>query len=307
MAAADTLSNNAIVTCSDDSSVRVWTIDNENPAELKELLAFPDIRNDLTWVSLSFDSKLLACSSATKLYVWDLINNKLAWELDCGSRWNKPIRFSKVDYRLLSNRPHDLLVWDGENGKLLTRIMQEKVFSAYFCGEDDSRIMAVVSNKVLTFDIATKKEIFSFETNAEDVDNVWFDPKGLQVLTGSKREHLKLWNVADGSLAKEIAIESRAVTNIVMNNDGTRLVALIPNSANLKLWDCVANALVADFSIGKPPVAATFSPTGNISVATQDGYVVNVDGATGTPIANWKVHTARCAHVCHAEPVAILM
>jgi WD40 repeat protein len=309
MEALTALGASALATCSEDSSVRVWGCNPESLGELNEVMSFPDVRNDLRELCFSFDLKYLGCICNTKMYVFDLMANKIAWELDTGSRINGGISFSKIDYRFLNSRPHDLLIWDGENGKMLKRIMQSNVVTAHFTSDDDSKLACLIGKNLVVKDLqADNKDVMTVEAHNEDIDKFAFNSKGSVVITGSKREPLKMWNIATGETLKVIEIEARLCTGLSLNSDASRFACYSTNGANgvVKVWDTVGNAQLAEVNVPRVPNQVTISPTGNVTVSCNDGYVVCIDGA-GNIVGNWKCHKSKCTYVCHAEPVAILM
>jgi WD40 repeat protein len=302
-----TLGVNTVATCSEDSSVRVWTINPENIAEITQVYEFPDVRNDLANLSFSFDFKYLACTSESKVFVFDLAASKLLWELDTGSRVNKVIRFSRIDYRLLTSRIHDILIWDGETGQMWKRIMQPATASVHFYGEDESKLIGLIGNRIIIFDISGPKEVVvaTIDAHNDSIDNFAFDAKGMRVVTGSRREPLKVWEVPSAEF-KELSAQSDIIGGIAMNADCSKLAGVY-NGA-IKVWDVATDMLVADVPIRpRVPVSITFNRNGDVLVACTDGNVVVIRSTDGEILTTWKCHRNRVCGICHVEPIAILM
>lgn len=135
-------------------------------------------------------------------------------------------------------------------------------------------------NLVKIFEVATGKELRSFDTGAGATFTIGFSGDGRYVVASHADNSLRAWSAADGSPAKNIAPAVGYVKNYNCSSDGRLLAYPLPGG-NIAIVDLSTWATVRTLE-GGPFDYVAFHPRGRYLAATgADGSVKAWDFTTG--------------------------
>ncbi len=131
--------------------------------------------------------------------------------------------------------------------------------------------------------LARLEAIGALDQTARDVVVMAFGPGGKQLVTGSLRGPVRLWDAVSGAELTRFAGHSDDVTAVAINTDG-RLIASAGKDGNVRLWDAASGGEVLALSIGVVH-SLVFSPDGTkLATGDQNGMVYVWDTATGAQL-----------------------
>ena len=147
--------------------------------------------------------------------------------------------------------------------------------------------------KVRLWDVATRKDIGTFDAPRNPVKSLAFSPDGTTLAAVADHRPIRLWDVATrkdiGIMAHELDEFGQVVGNIrqvVFSPDGTTLA--VGRSETVRLWDVATREKVATLEGHSELVwSVAFSPDGNtLASGSDDGTIRLWDVATRKDIAN---------------------
>ena len=109
---------------------------------------------------------------------------------------------------------------------------------------------------------------------ADWVSSVAFSPNGVQIVSGSRDDTVRLFNADTGALLGVIGGHDDDVTAVTMTPDGA-VIASGGRDGYIKLWDTVSGQLIDSFNQFEQPVwHLAFDPTGTyLASASEDGTI----------------------------------
>lgn len=119
---------------------------------------------------------------------------------------------------------------------------------------DGSKIVVGAANDDGTgdvWDVNSRQIIYRLEGHRDIINQFAWSPDGAWIATASQDRTIRLWNAADGILAKTVYIitsqplpEDRAPTNSVSWNPTSTQVAIGAEDGTIRVWDRTASPLV---------------------------------------------------------------
>ncbi|HXG08158.1 MAG TPA: WD40 repeat domain-containing protein [Gemmataceae bacterium] len=108
-------------------------------------------------------------------------------------------------------------------------------------GEGKSEAGKYLGSYVTLWDVATGKELATFQGHADHIESLAFAPDGKVLATGSQDATIKLWEVPTGKALATLAGHAGPVLSVAFAPDGKTL-ASGSKDGTVKLWD-MAKAL----------------------------------------------------------------
>ncbi len=168
-------------------------------------------------------------------------------------------------------------VYDLTSGRLLYKDDEVRAVSALAVSPDGKTILYGSWGASLRLrDMATGKDIRSFEGHTDEVWCVAFSPDGKSALSGSWDKTLKLWDVTTGREIRSFTGHSGMVWAAAFSPDGKRAVSgsvgiSMWSEGEIKLWNTATGAeLVAFKSKSRNINSLRFSPDGRYVISGSD-------------------------------------
>ncbi len=144
--------------------------------------------------------------------------------------------------------------------------------------------------RIILWDLAAGKQLYSLERHSEWIFTLAFSPDGQLLASGSADGVVKLWNVAEGKEAHEISVP-RGNTFVAFSPDGSTLAIACADKI-IRLWDVAARKLRRALSGHLSPVSKVVFVDGRRLLSSgTDGTLMLWDLAAARPetVAQYKV------------------
>lgn len=248
-------------------------------------------------LSLAFspDSQILASGNFDgAIRIWDVaVGQELAVFKDHNQRV-KSVAFSP-DGKTLASGSYDetVKVWDWSHHQLLFSLTYPRMVNCVAFSPDGKLLAAGGwGGRVSLWELATRKEVRSWDAHAENITSLSFSPAGnglAKILIASAGgRSVKLWNADTGLLVGELTKFTESASSIAFSPNGANLaVASIDGSINV--WDVATQQeLKASKDILKDAWAVAISPDGKLlATAGVRNSVKLWEIATGNQIAEF--------------------
>ena len=247
------------------------------------------LEENTTAYSLSFspDGKTLA----TGRKLWDI-----ATQTEITTPYGNIVAFSPDGKTLATNRG----VWD-----IATQTEIIPLGSGFVAFSPDGTIIAAANNdhrfkdyKVKLWDIATRRNIATFEGHMGSIRSLAFAPDGTILASGSYDGTVKLWNIPSKDNIATINVKNRRngwVSSVAFSPDGLILASGQRNEISpgrVKLWDVATRRNIATLEHTYGITSVAFAPDGTILASgSRDDKVKLWNIATKRNVATLEGHT----------------
>ncbi|MEG5028202.1 CHAT domain-containing protein [Microcoleus sp. AT8-B1] len=291
-----------ILTASADKTARLWDTQGNG------LAVFQGHKESVYSAEFSPDGRQILTASSDTARVWDTKANLLA-EFQGHKVYRWGVQGFSPDGRhiLTSSRDGTAQIWDTK-GNLKAKLRgHESAVSAVF-SPDGKQILTFGWDRVprlwdVSASIAAESEqIVARETLLESVSennaqlaifrgheslvsSAVFSPDGRQILTASRDETARLWDLK-GNLLAEFKGHEEGVYRAIFSPDGSQI--LTTNGENIRLWDNKGNLL--SVLQGGSHINAVFSPDGSKILPTDcQCYPVSLWDSQGNLLTELRV------------------
>ncbi len=266
---------NQILTASVDKTARLWDVQGNLLREFqghKELVYSAEF---------SLDGNQILTASSDTARLWDTQGNMLT-EFRGHEVYSWSVQGFSPDSRqiLTSGRDGTARLWDTKGNRLATLRGHESAVSAVFSPNgrqiitfgwdqvprlwDVSAAIAAESEqmaarKILLESVSENNaQLAIFRGHESYVSSAVFSPDGTQILTASRDETARLWDLK-GNLLAEFKGHEEGIYRALFSPDGSKI--LTTNGENIRLWDKKGNLL--SVLQGHNHINAVFSPDGS--------------------------------------------
>jgi WD40 repeat protein len=222
------------------------------------------------------------------------------------------VRFSPDGRSLVTaSDDHTLIVWDAATGNALRTLQghSQTVFGMAFSldgtqvasasGERGSDDKPARPGEVKLWEVATGKELASFQGHASMVYRVAFRCDGQQLASAGEDRLIKVWDLNTRKEALTLQGHTAPVYDVAFSPDGKYLISASGNwfsskvAGDVKLWDAATGKEVRTFKGHQGPVySVVFHKDGKqLATASGDHTVKLWDVATGKELATLAGHS----------------
>ncbi len=194
-----------VVTASFDSTAKIWEVSTEH------LLL--DLRGSIGWVSSAeFDPKgkrIVTSSYDSMARIWDGITGKLLFTL----RGHKEKMINSAQFSpdgqlvvtCSNTESPPLKIWDAKTGKFLYDLTENDIFesvplSIQFIPGKNELAVGYMGKMTKIWDLLTGKLVRRFPGHTDWVQHVEISPDGKTMITSSRDNTCKFWNVETGKI-----------------------------------------------------------------------------------------------------------
>jgi hypothetical protein len=163
---------------------------------------------------------------------------------------------------------------------------------------DGHKVLTGSTHGMKLWDIASRKELRSFDSGGADVASVAFSPDGRFAISGTRRGGMKLWEVATGKEVRTFGGKDDDVTSVAYSPNGRSVLCGTYGGA-IKLWDAASGKRIIEFRRQPDEVfALAFSPGGSFVISGSGNGSVKVwDAASGQELHSMNGHSGQIRSV----------
>ena len=240
-------------------------------------------------VAFSPDGKKVLTAGKSKAKLWDTNTGLILGTFEIiGYGHVNVVTFTKDGTKFWTASSNgDLKLWDISTGKLLakrddehTQYIQSIAFSP-----DEKELIAshYLDHNAKLSSVESGDLIGTFRGHSSDFDigsvaSVAFSPDGNELLTGSDRGELILWNKKRGGKIISVQAHNQSILSLAFSPDGKRVITGSEDNT-AKLWDAKTGRLIMTCKSHKGDVCSVvFSHDGNqILTGSKDNTVMLCD------------------------------
>jgi WD40 repeat protein len=270
----------------DEGGLRIWNVNGESIKALKSghtiirQLAFSPNSATLAtigdnsvrlWAAPKWTAKVITAKDDRQIY-------SFAWDLS-----GKRIVIAATDFVVR------LIDLEHNNAFALVGKHLDAVNSAIWL-DAKTIVSGGVDGLVRGWDVASKKQSFSFWGTPSRLKNVAYSGNGKMYATIANDTDILIWNTTDNSLLQTLKSDFPAwQTHVMFHPNGSSLISG-DDFGHVKLWDLATGSLKSDFNNNDEPIAGLgYSPDGKkIAFSGSSGKINVFDAFTFKNIASFN-------------------
>ena len=302
----------------DDNTLKLWDV-----ATGRALRTFTGYGSIVESVALAPDGRaVLSVSNDQTLTLSDVASGRELRTFTPHGGSVSSVAFSPDGRTIFSgNSGKTLTLWDVASGREMRAFTGPGSIALSVAVSPDGRTLALAGGGPLTrgrlstaqrlaarsatevimltlWDVASGRELRTFEGHGLAVRSVTFSPDGRTALSGSEDTTLKLWDVASGRELRTFQGHAGWVFSVAFSPDG-RTVLSGSSDKTLKLWDVASGRALRTFTGHAGSVkSVAFSPDGRTVLSGSDDNTLKLwDVASGRALRTFTGHGGRVTSV----------
>jgi len=271
-----------IVTCSADTTARVWDV-----ASGRELLKFEQHTNKVTSVAISPDGRHIVTGSTDQTArVWDATTGLQLAILKGHTNEVMAVAFSPDGLRIATGSADNTArVWNAVSGNELLSFKEHSaaVCSVSFSSVDQRIVTSSRDNRAIVWDATTGRSLFRLKAEDGWFRSVAFSPDGQRILTGGSDKRVMVWEPFRDRTWFLPPVHSDQISSVAFSRDGQRIVTC-SRDRTAKIWEMSSHEELLTLKGHTAWVrSAAFSPDGQSIVTASDDNTAML----------WKVDPSR--------------
>lgn len=293
---------------SDDWTILIWDVATGRQIGQPILAGIcENMISPVSSVAFSLDGKRIVSGSAYCIRIWDVITGKQIGEtLKENGRSIRSVTFSP-DGKYIISALYDstMHIWDVATGRLIgDSLAGFDVSSSSIVDSPDGKIVASSSGKSICIrDVSTERQKgVLLEGNLDGIMSVAFSSDGNSILSVSKDNTLRIWDVVLGRQMGDPSMRHLNCTDwvgpVAFSSDGKHIVSEM-SDGTLRIWDVATGKQIGDSLKveyrkvvegtdtlrSRQCLCVSFSPDGKrIAWGKSTGFVFIWDAAKGREI-----------------------
>jgi WD40 repeat protein len=240
-------------------------------------------------VCFTTDGRRMACGADKAIRLYSLPDFKEVRRFEEHQCFVRSMSFSADGKWLVSGQDHVVSVWEVSTGKQVSFLPGHQAPVCSLAFSPDGRSLASGSRgdgTAYVWDLATRKPRYRLTGHYDAAASVAFAPDGRTLATGDGsptyqtgggERHIRLWDLADGHLVRQIPAHLNGVTSLDFAPDGKTLTSG-GLDARVRLWDLASGKRLSQVRGDDGYHWARFAP---------DGKALLVAESRG-PVALWR-------------------
>ena len=295
-----------LITCTENCTVRLWSIDAETLVHKFEL--------DQTFGSISSAISpncelLLNVIGNQDAYIWDIRKGELAVKLETGEACVGCIIFSP-DSKMLVTATTDYMIrfWDIELGNLCRYLRNFSCRVERIEYSPNGKLLAsgACDGVVRIWDLSSNDGIDkaqSLKNEAEGIPYGYYEratsmtmlSRSKSIAVGNDNGSISIWHLEEGTISKQFDAQSAHVTALEGSPDDERLVAAYSDKM-IRLWNVQTEKEPVELEATEKLWKICFSPNGEMFVATNDDDPCTIEFRNGHTAELLKAITIRVSY-----------
>jgi len=191
--------------------------------------------------------------------------------------------------------PERISLWNTESGKEIGTPLRH--FATKACFDPTSRwVMLFGTQKQVRLWDVTTGQFSSFEPTHDgaEIADALFTPDGQRLITGGQDGTIRIWDRGQEKLAFPALQQGEPIERLLLNSQGTRLLALDVSGLRTTLWDTTTGKRVEILDPETIIRAAAFSPDGRwLATSGKESTIRLWAPATGAELGTLEGHAAK--------------
>jgi len=268
-----------LVSGSNDQTIRKWEVKTGHC--LKTLQGYV---NETYSVAFSPDGQQLATGSGDqKVRIWDIQNQKCLKTFKGHKGWVRSVNFSNDGKTLVSaSEDKTVKIWDVNTGQCQKTLKGHTnyIHSAVF-NPDNTKIVSGGGDNTAKIWRVSDGECLNTLEHPDKARTVTCN--GHWLATASDDKIVRLWDINNGKLIKELEGHTDRVWPVSFSSDGQKL-ASAGEDKTIKIWDVVKGQCVSTLPAGGKVYVVVFSSNCRIVVSGSDDNTVKI----------WDIYQEKC-------------
>ncbi|MCJ8279266.1 MAG: NB-ARC domain-containing protein, partial [Rivularia sp. ALOHA_DT_140] len=277
-----------LVTAHQDCTVKIWDVFSH-----QHLCTLKGHDSPVLSVGLHPDGKLIASGSEDgTIKIWDIDKNKCLYSLSehAADIWG--ISFSP-DGQFFASGSYDktIKIWRLDQ-KICIHTLKgyDDQIGAVIFNPEGSLLATAGESAVEIWDVASGKRVYILEEEEHKgrVKSVAFSPDGKLLVSGSTDKTIKIWDLSNLQLIRNLTGHDASVVSVALSPDGEKIVSSACEGT-IRIWNVDDGKCIQELTGHQNWVwSVTFSPDGQfIASASQDESIILWD-KTGKNIARMQ-------------------
>ena len=273
-----------IVSCSSDSTLRLWDLEGHQLGSPFEGHA------GVVW-SVTFSPQgnfILSGGEDETIRLWDLEGNQLTPPFQGHSGQVLSVAFDpKGDYIISGSEDKTIRLWDLAGNQLVKPFEghSDWVWSVAFNPQGDRIVSGSEDNTLRLWDLEGNQLGNPFEGHSSQVWSAAFSPQGNRIVSSSFDKTLRLWALEDNQLGTPFEGHSAWVVSVAFSPGGDRIVSGSEDNT-IRLWDLEGNRLGHPFEGHSSQVwSVAFGPQGDRIVSGSEDNTIRLWDLEGNQLA----------------------
>ncbi|HET8774717.1 MAG TPA: serine/threonine-protein kinase [Thermoanaerobaculia bacterium] len=200
------------------------------------------------------------------------------------------------DGKYVATAADDILLWDAATHQKLARFEHPAiVWSVAFSPDGRWLLSGHADGAVLVWDVAERRQAFSFSEHSGGVRAVAMSPDGRMIASGAEDRSVTLWDPARGRRIAVLEGHQSRVMSLGFSRSGG--FASLDFDANAIVWDLQKRSPRTRFRWNGPGLALAMSPDGRHVATTRGIY-----STAGVMLVDFERTTIPMRHGYHAHP-----
>ena len=167
-------------------------------------------------------SRFVAGSAFDDARVWDAATGRELLSVERGDG-AESVAWSADSSRIATGSDNGVWVWDAATGENVLSLKHDHWVESVAWSPDSSRIATGSFGAARVWDAVTGKELLSLE-RGRGVESVAWSPDGRHILTKTRRNEIRIWDVTSGEQASFFITTLLEGERVVLSADRTKVI-----------------------------------------------------------------------------------
>ncbi len=202
--------------------------------------------------------------------------------------------------------------WDVESGEPLADVarLEHAIHSLAISG-DGRRLAAAGFHQSLTvhdtLSTTAKPPVFQLKCPCKDMRAVAFSADGRRLAAAGRNGEIRVWNIADGSVANQWAAHRQRIRSLAFSPQG-QMLASAGEDRMLRIWDARSGRKIRELSCRPAKVMSVlFLDAKTLATAGSDNLICLWDLQSGNRRVRLAGHTGSVAAIAYDRQASVLV